>query len=251
MATLRFTDADRDDRGFVTVPAPAPAPAEPRALVDLLPSPVAETTRLAPQPPAAKRAPMLISGAVAVLAIVLAVRFGSGGDARPAAPPRPATTAQASGDRTPMPSPIPATIPAAPLRLLVAFAAPDGQPLGAIESTRAITPTAHYGQDWIQADVAGSGLVWLRASDAPELPIVGPDLAPRPTATARPYVRPTEPPPPPTQCAEAGIPGKMVSSCGYDDLGTLQALAQQQWLATYGGNPGIIMTPTPADWSRP
>jgi hypothetical protein len=65
-------------------------------------------------------------------------------------------------------------------RTISAYAAPDGVLLGQIEETRQITPVAHYGSDWIQADVAGSGLVWLRASDVPHLALTGPDLAPQP-----------------------------------------------------------------------
>jgi hypothetical protein len=59
---------------------------------------------------------------------------------------------------------------------LPAFAAPDVE-LGQIEATRAITPVAHLGSAWIQADVQGSGRVWLKASDWPALAIVGQDLA--------------------------------------------------------------------------
>lgn len=64
--------------------------------------------------------------------------------------------------------------------MINAYAAPDGALLGQIEETRQINPVAHYGSGWIQAEVAGSGLVWLRASDFPTLAIVGPDLAPQP-----------------------------------------------------------------------
>lgn len=63
--------------------------------------------------------------------------------------------------------------------MIDAYAAPDGSLLGQIEETRQIIPVAHYGSSWIQADVSGSGLVWLRAVDAPDLALVGPDLAPR------------------------------------------------------------------------
>lgn len=59
-----------------------------------------------------------------------------------------------------------------------AYAAPDGALLGPIETTRQITPVAHYGSGWIQADVEGSGRVWLRAADVPGVALIGPDLAP-------------------------------------------------------------------------
>lgn len=248
MASIQFTDADRDERGFVAVPAPSRNP-EPRSLADLLPAVAAPPDQTIKRSPATKTE--LASMIVTALLFVglFAWLWRSGVDPRPAPQPRPAAT-QASGDSAAKPSPIPATPFAVAGRLLIAFASPDGFILGAIESTRAITPTAHYGDSWIQADVHDSGLVWLRASDAPDLAIVGPDLAPRRPAPAAPAVAPlipaaTDPPPPPTQCAEVGIPGKMVSSCGYEDLGTLEAQAKQKWIDTYGGNIGTVATPSP------
>jgi hypothetical protein len=141
--------------------------------------------------------------------------------------------------------------------MLPAYSAPD-VPLGPIEATRAMTPTAHYGQDWIQAVVTGSGRIWLRAADWPTLAIVGPDLAPR-AAPAAPAAAPavfvpaatTPPSPPATQCAEQGIPGKMVSVCGTDDLSALEAQAKETWIATYGGNVGIVGTPSPQILRKP
>lgn len=50
-------------------------------------------------------------------------------------------------------------------RALVAYDAPDGQALGAIEAGRAYQVLASYGASWLQADVTGSGVVWLRAAD--------------------------------------------------------------------------------------
>lgn len=78
------------------------------------------------------------------------------------------------------PSSAPAPTPAATaaIRTISAYAAPDGLLLGQIELDRMMTPIAHYGGGWIQADVAGSGVVWLRASDVPDLALIGPDLAP-------------------------------------------------------------------------
>lgn len=238
MATIRFTDEDRDADGFVKV---APRYPEPRSLVDL---------GLAPVPvdrPTADRRPMTRSEIVSLVVVAIAaviVLIWSGarsGDAPAVAPRVPAAAAAPTGDAVLTPSPLPATAPVIAGRLLIAFAAPDGQPLGAIESTRAMTMTAHYGAAWIQADVAGSGLVWLRASDSPELAIVGPDLAPKPTPRPPPATATPEPPP----CASAGVPGKMVEVCDYADLGVLQDRAKQQWIQQYGGNVGIVTTPTP------
>jgi hypothetical protein len=151
MATIRFTEDDRDERGFVKVPPPAPVSQEPRSLADLLPTPQSIQAD-AQRRPASKGEQAMLLVAAAGLAIVLAVWLGRG-DA-PAAPQSIPAAPQASGDVTATPSP---TAPAVPAVMLPAFAAPDGARLGEIESTRAITPTAHYGDAWIQADVQGSG----------------------------------------------------------------------------------------------
>lgn len=50
-------------------------------------------------------------------------------------------------------------------RAVVAYDAPDGAPIGALDSGRAYIVIARWGDGWLQADVAGSGLVWLRVSD--------------------------------------------------------------------------------------
>lgn len=240
MASIQFTDADRDEKGFVAVPPRNP---EPRSLADLLPPiPLLPDQTIHRQPPTRTEAAAMIG--LGLLLLALLAYLWASGDARPPAPPHLPAAAPASspqhGDGVAAPSPIPAAPPAVAGRLLIAFAAPDGQPLGAIESTRAITPTAHYGDDWIQADVAGSGLVWLRASDAPELAITGPDLEPRPAPVAAPVAAPAPPP-----CAEAGVPGKMVQVCGYEALSALEAQAKQQWIEAYGGNIGTVATPSP------
>lgn len=61
-----------------------------------------------------------------------------------------------------------------------AYAAPDGALLGPVELSRPMRAVAHCRQDWIQADVDGSGLVWLPSPNV-NLPIVGPDLCAVPT----------------------------------------------------------------------
>jgi hypothetical protein len=241
MASIQFTDADRDDQGFVAVPAP-------RSLADLLPAVAAPADQTITRTPITK-AEWVSMIVTALLFVGLFAWLIFSGDAPRSAPPQSPAATQTSGDSAAKPSPLPATPFAVAGRLLIAFASPDGIVLGAIESTRAITPTAHYGDSWIQADVQGSGLVWLRASDAPDLAVTGPDLAPRrpaaaPQAPALP-AEPTSPPLEPTQCAEVGIPGKMASSCGYEDLSTLESQAKQKWIETYGGNIGTVSTPSP------
>lgn len=253
MASIQFTDADRDERGFVTVPAPTNP--EPRSLADLLP-PIG-TPAQATKKKAASKVEQITMFMVAIVSIAALVYVGgSGGDVAPPIPARAPAAAQSSGDASTTPSPLPAAAPAVTGRLLIAFASPNGEPLGAIESTRPITPTAHYGDDWIQADVQGSGLVWLRAADSPDLAIVGPDLAPRaaPQAPAAAPVAPraAEPPPPTPEpqppCQTSGVPGKTVEVCGWGDLA---AEAQAKWIETYGGNIGVVDHPTPQIRSTP
>jgi hypothetical protein len=100
----------------------------------------------------------------------------------------------------------------APARLIDAYAAPDGVVLGPIEDTRPMAVVAHYGGDWLQADVEGSGRVWLRAADVPGVALAGPDLTP-PTPAPRadfapaqnwqpPAVQQPEPPAEPTVQAQ-------------------------------------------------
>lgn len=227
--SIQFTEADRDERGFIRL-------SEPRSLASLLPQTGAPPTPSQQRP--ASKAERISMAVVACILIGMVVwRFASSGDAAPAAPPRAPATIPA----TALPSPVSRLPSPVPVAMLPAYSAP-GVPLGQIEATRPITVVAHFGQDWI-AYRDGSGLVWLRASDWPLLTIAGPDLAPPPTATPAPYVPPTATPPPP--CAAAGLPGKMIEVCDYDSLDALQARARDQWLATYGGNAGVVTTPTP------
>jgi len=177
MATLIIGPDDRDAAGKIRVD-------EDRSLADLLPSPAsirADAARVVPQ--------KLSRGEIGALAIVGFVAFfimaysWSTPTVAPAQIERavimPPTAAPAR------PTVAPTT---EPVRMLGAYAAPDGALLGQIEETRAITPTAHYGGDWVQADVSGSGRVWLRAGDMPNLALVGPDLAPPPPAPQVIYV---------------------------------------------------------------
>jgi hypothetical protein len=119
------------------------------------------------------------------------------------------------------------------------------------------------GDDWRLVAV-GNAQVWITADLLPTgIPAADPllDLTPRRPAAApvlaeRPVVQPVSvpvaapiatdpPPPPPTRCAEVGISGKTVSACGTDDLSILQEQAKAQWIQQYGGNTGIVSTPSP------
>ena len=164
MATIRFTEQDRDDRGFVK------APAEPRSLADLMPTPQS-IQEDAQRKPASKVEQALLAIVTSATIAIFVWRVGFGASVAPARMVDPSAAMQSNGNAITQPSPI-------AVAMLPAYAAPD-VPLGQIESTRAITPVAHFGEDWIQAIVSGSGRIWLRASDWPDLAIVGLDLAPR------------------------------------------------------------------------
>jgi len=127
-----------------------------------------------PQPPQ-----QLIMGAVGVLAIigVIILAISQAGHAPTALQITPLPTEHAAFVAAPPPPPAPAptNLPAA--ATINAYSAPDGSLLGQIAADRAIVPAAHYGSDWI-AYQDGTGLVWVRASDRPDLARSGPDLAP-------------------------------------------------------------------------
>lgn len=179
MASIQFTAADRDDRGFVK----APASQEPRSLADLLPKPEAIKQDAARRQPWT-RLELAMLAAVALLAVFVLI-YAWTTPRTPTVPAAPRQTTVA----TLQPTSTSGAPTAAPVAIMLpAYAAPDGAQLGAIESTRALTPTAHYGDGWIQADVAGSGRIWLFARDWPDLPIVGPDLSAAAPAAAPPAV---------------------------------------------------------------
>lgn len=73
-----------------------------------------------------------------------------------------------------------AVLPHALTRAVVAYDSPNGAAIGAIEQGRAYTVLARYGADWLQAEVSGSGAVWLRADQVLDLPPGLVDLAPTP-----------------------------------------------------------------------
>jgi hypothetical protein len=245
--TLRFTDADRGPDGKILtldqlLASSRQAIAGPRVAADDVPDPQALPP---PQGQArswlagsARLTPALIAAVLVVLLLGgVALWFG-----RARAPVMTPTT-----DRRPPTAAPAATIVPHPIAQFLAFAAPD-VPLGMIESTRAITPTAHYGAGWIQADVQGSGRIWLRASDWPELAIVGLDLTPRKATAAPAVVAPLATPEPQPPCLTAGTGAQVVTVC---DWGDLEAEAKAKWIATYGGNAGVVTTPTPQEWNKP
>lgn len=87
-----------------------------------------------------------------------------------------------------------AQLPGGLARAVVAYDAPNGNVIGAIEAGRAYQVLARYGVDWLQADVTGSGVVWLKADQVLDLPSNLADLAP-PPAPAVVYVSAPAAPP--------------------------------------------------------
>jgi hypothetical protein len=99
---------------------------------------------------------------------------------------------------SPSPTVAPATVTAtsvpAPYRLpraVVAYAAPDGSVVGALEPQRSFAIHARSGAEWLQVAVADAGLVWVRQADVASADIAAavaalPDMAtatPAPTST--------------------------------------------------------------------
>lgn len=98
-------------------------------------------------------------------------------------------------------------------RAIVVYAAPDGAPLGAIEAGRGYDYVARSGADWIQVDIAGSGVVWVRSADLTGVPDLA-DLAPTATPIvvveqrpaiqiAAPTLQPPDAPPAPSELEPA------------------------------------------------
>jgi hypothetical protein len=81
---------------------------------------------------------------------------------------------------TAVPLQVAAALPNTLRRAAVAYDSPNGNVIGAIEQGRAYQVRARFGADWLQADVVGSGVVWLRSADVLDLPDGLVDLAPPP-----------------------------------------------------------------------
>jgi hypothetical protein len=62
-------------------------------------------------------------------------------------------------------------------RACVAYDAPGGNAIGAIEQGRAYSVVARSGADWLQLDVDGSGLVWVKSGELNPDQANVPDLA--------------------------------------------------------------------------
>jgi hypothetical protein len=101
-------------------------------------------------------------------------------------PPLPVIIIASPLPQGPVPTAVPpaaqvaAYAPNALRRAVVAYDAPGGNVLGAIEQGRTYTVLARYGSDWLQANVDRSGVVWLKADQVLDLPADLVDLEPTP-----------------------------------------------------------------------
>lgn len=119
-------------------------------------------------------------------------------------------------------------------RAVVAYAAPDGSVVGALEPGRGYTPIGRLDTDWLQLEVAGSGLVWARVAEveeATEMIAALPDLAtptpePPPTPAPAPVLAPPAPVAPiapPRRCTPERVVA--VVSDGVTDIWSCVSLA--------------------------
>lgn len=138
------------------------------------------------------RADKVTLGGLVVIALVIALAGARSWLLAAPDAPRPAPTpaspiimiATAPAQLVPTAAPpmqqVAAVLPNTLRRATVAYDAPEGNVLGAIEQGRAYSVLARYGADWLQADVTGSGVVWLRSADVLDLPADLADLQPPP-----------------------------------------------------------------------
>lgn len=179
MASIQFTEADRDDRGFVK------APAEPRSLADLLPKPSDIKQDAQRQPWTRKELAGL--GAVALMALFILI-YAWATPTAPTAPPVPRATAVA----TAQPTTAPTAAPVGAAALVGFFDYTDPATATALTTAQITRVIGTAGDDWRLVDV-GNARVWIAADHVPiGIPAANPlpDLAPR-----RPTPAPSAPAP--------------------------------------------------------
>jgi hypothetical protein len=128
--------------------------------------------------------PMVIAAATFLLMAGIAFIGRHIGHSNVAEPPAPIIMIATSGllpPRTPQPT-LAAQMAAAETnvltRAIVAYSAPNGVVLGAVEQGRPYVVLASYGRDWLQVDITGSGLVWIHTADLLNVPADLTDLQP-------------------------------------------------------------------------
>jgi hypothetical protein len=237
---------DDDDDGGTTPPdAPAqqqdaqsapttPPPTRPshRSLADLFGTAAKSGTPADGDQPRGGLSPRAVAMTVAgVLLLIVAINALMPARPAPAPPTRPtvAVTTPTSG------------LPRLP-RAIIAYAAPDGAALGAIEPGRAYAVREERPDGWRRLDVAGSGEVWVRGWEldgAPPTPTATPVATATPLPTTPPPPLPAAPQapawvPPPAPVAAPAAPEQYCASNAYanacsDDPAAAQAAADQAY----------------------
>jgi hypothetical protein len=128
----------------------------------------------------------LAPGALALL-LVAALIYAIGSRSTPTTPAVPAPTGAAASAAAAATAPPNPTARPTLARAVVAYDAPNGHAVGALEPGRGYDLTADRG-DWRQLNAVGSGLVWVRSWEMD-------GLSP-PEPTPLPTIAPTPPPPP-------------------------------------------------------
>lgn len=143
--------------------------------------------------------------AIPALLLIIGVAFARQLVSVPTAPSPVVIVATAPAVRVPTAAPIQAAavLPHTLARAVVAYDAPDGRVIGAIDQGHAYRVVARFGVDWIQAAIDGSGMVWLRAADLFDLPQGLADLRPTDGPITVYVSAPPVPAPPPNPPAAA------------------------------------------------
>lgn len=173
-----------------TAPVGSPPPAAPARRPGELPTPFGQQPGKAAAPQ--RLTPRQIAAAAGVAVLLVALGWAALRTAPPA--PAPAPTAAPTAAAPPTATPLPLLA-----RAVVAFDAPDGTPVGALDPGRAYRLVEERGI-WRQLDVAGSGTVWVRSWEMDGLPPIEPTPLPTAVPTLAPPPAPAAPAAPAATC---------------------------------------------------
>lgn len=142
------------------------------------------------------------------------------------------------------------------LRAVVAYDAPGGAPLGALEPGRTYV-LAEDRAAWRRLHLAG-GDVWVRGWEMDGLPPPSPTLSPTPTAIPAPVVLPPAapaspwpPPAPQATCKTVILDGEEIGQACGTSAEQLHATASALMRTPHGGVPVEIVTVTPLKMTPP
>lgn len=190
--------------------------------------------------------PLALALVASLIGLVLALQlYRAQQPAAAAAQPTPAAIiliATAQAETRPTPALPTEETRAAPIghvlaRAVVAYDAPAGKVIGAIDRGHAYQVVARYGSDWLQADVQGSGVVWLAVADVFDLPQGLADLAP----TAAPEIVTVRVPVPiaAPQYTVDSAPPPIAPAYQLDSAASPDAATVQQWQADASADPNL------------